>query len=795
MNGGAEIAAGSDHAGHHAPGELIAGKYTLLHPLDAQSGSWLARSEADRGQPKTIFALQLLRFPPDRAGAHAAFDQELRKVETLRHPNLLCPLDYGAHGERELYVGYEWVRAKTLAQTLREEWPLSDERVVSIMTQLLRALAAVHAAGMTHGDVKPSNVLLVPTPRRSTRDPRERDLRQPKPPETSAHVLLRGLGLSEFSPYRSEETPPEELAEIMAEWVVGDPDYAAPEQLMGELPSARSDLYAAGILLFQLLTRTVPFTAISAHEVAFMQRFTPPEPPSAYALVNPTLEAICLRALSKTPDLRFQTASEMHAALFDALPEPNAGTGGGAAIAFERARAQLARVSSVALAPAMRASSAAIAPVARASSAALGRARVHVARVSHAALVPITRAGSATLPPSFRADALSGAPVETAVAERAHRSWLPLIALCSLGAFSALATHFWLERSSTDSDAAAPVAAASRTLASDDAMRATPVAERVSAPLALPMPSPPAPGPSPIAQLALPAADALDPTDEPETPAASPLPSAEGLTPTAEPSTSTTASTALAAATAAAITHEADLDSPADPAVTTTDSSQQPERAAASATPRRPARAPSPSAAGRDAGDLGPSARPSVQLTVAPPRPSAAPASAPAPNPGAPARATAPVASANLVALAAPPAVSTSAPRIEAHTVFGAPVARPAPPPAAKPAGTYRVELGEPVASRRSVSKGALRGALKPDVLARCYRDTLAPGAMPSALRATLELTTDLSGRVRSAHLRGSELEPELVQCVEAHARRSRVREGDSGGAMQAAIALTFRAL
>jgi hypothetical protein len=115
-------------------------------------------------------------------------------------------------------------------------------------------------------------------------------------------------------------------------------------------------------------------------------------------------------------------------------------------------------------------------------------------------------------------------------------------------------------------------------------------------------------------------------------------------------------------------------------------------------------------------------------------------------------------------------------------------------PSAATAPRSFSVEFGQTVTSRGSVSKGALRGALNPEVLARCYRDVVAAVDGPGVLNATLELTTDLSGRVRVAQLRGSRLAPALVDCVESHARRFRVREGDSGGAMQAAIALTFRA-
>lgn len=755
MTGGAEIATDSDDAGH-AAGELIAGKYTLLHPLDATLGTWIARCDAGPTPSKAIFALHLLRFPPSRVDAAAAFERELQKVEALAHPNLLCPLDHGAHGDGELYVGYEWLKARTLAQTLRDEWPLSDARVVSIMTQLLAALAAVHAAGLAHGDVKPSNLLLVPASdaelcggTRGTRG------------AAGDHVLLRGLGLAEFSPYRCALAPPEQLEQIMAEWVVGDPDYAAPEQLAGELPSARSDVYTAGILLFQLLTRTVPFTARSAHEVAFMQRFAPPAPPSAYALVNPTLEAICLRALSKTPDLRFQSAGEMQAALIGSLAEPEPITSG-AELAFERARAQLARVSSVALAPAVRASSTALLPVARAGGAALSRARVHVARISSAALAPITRAGVAASTSIFRADALSAAPVETRAGLPGRRSFAPLLALAALGLIAA--ASFWPELQEPESEpvfADTDVPAAAPSVATEEVADVShpPPAAQVASELVPPDGDSPVNADPPLALEGAIAARPLGPSD----PAA----------PELEPVTHEADSPANAQSA------EAPGGEPVTPPAPQTQTVLAKREQSPRAQPPPAARLEATTLARRT--DLRAQSRP----RAAEPRPSAAASAvaASAPKKGSASQAqlalaTAPVPAANPLALvpqASPP--------------------RALPPTATKRAGDYYVELGDPVTSRRSVSKGALRGALNADALARCYRDAMAPLAEPSALHATLELTTDLSGRVRSAHLRGKQLEPELVQCVESQARRSRVREGDSSGAMQAAIALTFRAL
>jgi hypothetical protein len=97
--------------------------------------------------------------------------------------------------------------------------------------------------------------------------------------------------------------------------VVGTPAYMSPEQARAEAQDARSDIYAAGVVLFQLLTRTTPFVAETPLSVAVMHCVTPPPPPSGFRPVNPALEAACLKALSKTREARFQSAREMQLAL------------------------------------------------------------------------------------------------------------------------------------------------------------------------------------------------------------------------------------------------------------------------------------------------------------------------------------------------------------------------------------------------------------------------------------------------------------------------------------------------
>lgn len=214
----------------------------------------------------------------------ARFEREAQAVAALTHPNVINIFDVGVDRDDRYFV-MELIDGPNLKQVVRARGPLPVDEAVAIVAQSLDGLHYAHSRGLVHRDIKPQNILL--------------------PPNGEAKVSDFGIakGLSDAS-----------LTE--AGVAMGTVHYISPEQARGEPATPSSDLYAAGVMLYELLTGTVPFAADSTVGVAVKHLQDQPVPPDR---VNPAvprqLSALTLRALNKQPDARFQSAQEMAVAL------------------------------------------------------------------------------------------------------------------------------------------------------------------------------------------------------------------------------------------------------------------------------------------------------------------------------------------------------------------------------------------------------------------------------------------------------------------------------------------------
>jgi serine/threonine-protein kinase len=240
------------------------------------------------------------------------FEREARALSTLAHPNVVPVTDFGIDGDVP-YLVMELLEGKTLADLLNEEL-VSSERALDIVGQTLRGLAFAHSKGIVHRDLKPANIFLQALP------------------DHADHVRLLDFGMAKFLEGASSPSPAENPSH--AGVVFGTPEYMSPEQATAGRVDARADIYATGVILFQLLAGRLPYEAdtpegiMEAQVVAPIPSLATVRPDLSIArLVQPVIE----RALAKKPAGRYPQALWMLSAL-EAVEGGSSGVAAGAGL-------------------------------------------------------------------------------------------------------------------------------------------------------------------------------------------------------------------------------------------------------------------------------------------------------------------------------------------------------------------------------------------------------------------------------------------------------------------------------
>ncbi|MGC8469010.1 MAG: serine/threonine-protein kinase [Acetobacteraceae bacterium] len=221
------------------------------------------------------------------------FRREAQAAGRCTHPNIVTVHDFALE-DGNPYLAMEYVAGESLAAILRRQGRLGTAGAAGLVAQVLDALAAAHAAGIIHRDIKPANILVLPDGRAKVTD---------------------------FGIARLEGT-----AMTLSGAVLGTPSHMSPEQCRGEEVTAQSDLFSAGVVLFEALSGTRPFPGRSLVEMTV--RLMDPAPAALFPALDgqpPPLVAVLARALAKRPEDRFASAGEMAAALRAAVAAPEAG--------------------------------------------------------------------------------------------------------------------------------------------------------------------------------------------------------------------------------------------------------------------------------------------------------------------------------------------------------------------------------------------------------------------------------------------------------------------------------------
>ncbi len=229
-------------------------------------------------------ALKLLhhRFAEDQEFVER-FRREASSAAGLSHPNVVAVFDRG-EWDGTYYIAMEYLPGRSLKAVVREHGPLSISDAIDIVVQILLAVRFAHRRGIIHRDIKPHNVILDEEGRAKVTD-----------------FGIARAGASDMTLTGS---------------IMGTAQYLSPEQAQGHAVSETSDLYAVGVVLFELLTGSVPFEGDSAVTIALKQVSVEATPPSQRnPEVGPALDAVVMRSLAKNPLARFASADEFIAAL------------------------------------------------------------------------------------------------------------------------------------------------------------------------------------------------------------------------------------------------------------------------------------------------------------------------------------------------------------------------------------------------------------------------------------------------------------------------------------------------
>src|SRR5580698_1131563 len=255
-------------------------------------GKYEIRRQLGRGAMGTVYegfdpvierivAIKTVRVPEvaddETAEEIARFRREAQAAGRLTHPNIVGVFDYGETADLA-YIVMEYVDGPPLKNLLDKNERFPVPRIMRIMTDLLNGLQFSHARGVVHRDIKPANVMLT----------------------SDGQAKIADFGIARI----------ESSSMTQAGTVLGTPAYMSPEQFMGQVVDARTDIYSSGVLLYQLLTGERPFEGGMSAIMHKALNTDPPLPSQITVTCPQVFDAVVRKAMAKRPEERFQSATE-----------------------------------------------------------------------------------------------------------------------------------------------------------------------------------------------------------------------------------------------------------------------------------------------------------------------------------------------------------------------------------------------------------------------------------------------------------------------------------------------------
>ena len=291
-----------------SPGDVVAARYRIVSLIG--SGGCSDVYEALDGALGVTVALKTLRPQLARSAVQLErFRREIQNARKVTHPNVCRIFDMGVHsaqGRDRFFLTMELLPGRSLAQRL-ESGPAYDVvQALPVVAQIVDGLQAAHDAGVVHRDLKPGNIMLLPPP--------------------SGKVADRAV-ITDFGIAISDEQGDLRLTQTGD--VVGTPEYMAPEQADLGPPLPASDIYALGLIIYEMLTRQLPFDRADTPMATILKRRKEPPRPLHQDLptTSPVWEATVLRCLEREPADRFPRAADVVLALRGEIPASRRKTG------------------------------------------------------------------------------------------------------------------------------------------------------------------------------------------------------------------------------------------------------------------------------------------------------------------------------------------------------------------------------------------------------------------------------------------------------------------------------------
>lgn len=272
---------------------LMVGSY-IIEELAFEGGfaSIYRAYHADTNRPAAIKVLH--QTLADSARMIERFEREAIALNRLHHPNIVEIYELGELTEFRPYIAMEWLDGRNLHEELRMRGPFTDREALAVMRELGAALQAAHDLGIVHRDLKTHNVIALPR-------------------DSWFTLKLVDFGIAKLT------APADQGTAMTTKTVIGTPHTMAPEQIMCKEVDARTDVYALGVMLYQLVTGRLPFQGSNLVEVEEMHLHAAPPRPSEIAPVPAALDSVVQRALKKDKEDRYASVAQMLVDLEDAV--------------------------------------------------------------------------------------------------------------------------------------------------------------------------------------------------------------------------------------------------------------------------------------------------------------------------------------------------------------------------------------------------------------------------------------------------------------------------------------------